>query len=127
MKLSYNTIRIVAFLFFTLIAYILFSANFGWKNAFFIFINDLPYGDKVTHFLLIGGFAFFMNLVLKNRTTAIMKWSFLLGSVIVFTFVTFEEFSQIYIPRRTFDLGDLVCNYAGIFLIGSLAKRIEVA
>ncbi|MEM0994679.1 MAG: VanZ family protein [Bacteroidota bacterium] len=126
MRLSYTNIRIVAFLFFTLIAYILCAANFGWDTTIFTFIKQLPYGDKLTHFVLIGGFAFFMNLILKNRTTAVLRWSFLLGSTIVFAFVTLEEFSQIYIPRRTFDLVDLACNYASIFLIGGLAKRVDL-
>jgi hypothetical protein len=33
--------------------------------------------------------------------------------------------SRYFLPRRSFDLMDLACNYAGIFGFGMLATRIE--
>jgi VanZ family protein len=49
------------------------------------------------------------------------KFALLKGSVIVATIMTLEEFSQYFIKTRTFDLGDLSCDYVGIFVFGYLA------
>jgi hypothetical protein len=50
--------------------------------------------------------------------------SFLLGSMIVAVLCTIEEFTQIRIPWRTFDYGDLAADYAGILFFGWLARRL---
>jgi hypothetical protein len=47
-----------------------------------------------------------------------------LGISIVLAVVTLEELSQISIRSRSFDFGDLLFDYAGIFLFGELAKLI---
>jgi len=39
-----------------------------------------------------------------------------IGAIIVLTFATLEEFSQYYIPSRTFDLGDLLADFVGVIL-----------
>jgi VanZ family protein len=48
----------------------------------------------------------------------------LLGSLIAAAVVAAEEFSQIFMSGRTFDVGDLVFDLAGIFLFGELARFI---
>jgi len=40
-----------------------------------------------------------------------------LGSIIVLTFATLEEFSQYYIPSRTFDLWDLGADFVGVVFV----------
>jgi VanZ family protein len=39
--------------------------------------------------------------------------------------VTLEEFSQLYLRFRSFDLVDLFFDYVGIFLFGQLAYFIK--
>ncbi len=44
-----------------------------------------------------------------------------MGSLIVALVVMLEEFSQLFIRYRSFDLTDLLFDYAGIFHFGQLA------
>lgn len=88
------------------------------------FGGGIPYFDKIGHFLLMGGFSFFVNLVLRVREFSLWKIRYLLGSFIVLIIVTIEEFSQIFISGRAFDWGDLVADYLGIFIFGEIARII---
>jgi polysaccharide biosynthesis protein VpsQ len=77
----------------------------------------LPYSDKLGHFFLIGLLGLLLNLSLNCR-----KWGFfLIGSLLVGTFATLEEVSQLYSPHRTFDIGDLAADYLGLLVFGFLA------
>jgi VanZ family protein len=72
----------------------------------------------------MGLFSFLVNLALNARGVKIGKINFLLGSLIVLPVVVIEEFSQLWVRGRTFDLGDLLCDFAGILLFGELARMI---
>lgn len=109
------------------ISYILFillvivAADMGQLNFLIRWIHNIPYGDKLGHFLLVGFLALAINLSWKS---ACFRWSWgsiLKGSLIVFILITLEEISQLFILYRHFDLGDLVSNYLGILLLGHLA------
>jgi hypothetical protein len=98
------------------VALIITAADRGWMATWFYRINQFPFGDKAGHFVLIGGLAFLLNYALKHRPT---PWRplgrrVLWGSLIVGVLITLEEISQIWIRSRTFSLGDLAANYAGI-------------
>jgi hypothetical protein len=66
--------------------------------------------------------AFFLNTSLRVREVAAFGRSFLLGSMIVAAVFTIEEITQMRIPWRTFDYGDLAADYAGILFFGWLAR-----
>lgn len=76
------------------------------------------------HFLLMGLLAFTVNLSLKGEKFTLSRFSVLKGSFIVFIIVTLEEYSQIFFTERTFDLGDLMSDYLGIFLFGQGANYL---
>lgn len=78
----------------------------------------------MAHFILVGGVSFFVNLLLEVRKTKLGSSQILLGSFLVFSFITLEEFSQLFLVRRNFDLIDLAANYLGIFIFGQLALWI---
>lgn len=105
------------------LAGIIFFADFNGTN-FFGFIGNVPFGDKLGHFLLMGAFSFLLNLALSAKTVKFVLFRYLLGSLIVFGLVTIEEISQIFIAGRTFDLTDLIFDYAGIFIFGEAARFI---
>ncbi|MFK8009916.1 MAG: VanZ family protein [Saprospiraceae bacterium] len=117
-------IRIIGFLFLFFIGFVILSANFGWDFFFFDWVKYLPLRDKMAHFLLVGGVSFFVNLLLDVKKTKLGGKEVLLGSLVVFIFITLEEFSQLFIIRRNFELIDLSANYLGIFLFGQLALFI---
>ncbi len=72
----------------------------------------------------MGAFSFLLNSALKAKTIQLILFRYLLGSLIVFALVTIEEISQIFIAGRTFDLTDLIFDYAGIFIFGEVARLI---
>ncbi|MFT6321358.1 MAG: hypothetical protein ACJAT4_002288 [Granulosicoccus sp.] len=117
-------IRIIGISFLLFIGFVILSANFGWDFFFFAWVKYLPLGDKMAHFLLVGGVSFFVNLLLEVKKMNIGKREILLGSCLVFTFITIEEFSQLFLIRRNFDLFDLSANYLGILFFGQLALLI---
>ena len=106
------------------LAVIVFLADKRTTQYLFKPLRNLPYGDKIGHFLLMGFFSFLLNLALSAKTVNLWKFNYLLGSLIVLTVVTIEEVSQIFIRGRTFDLGDLAADFLGIFLFGELARFI---
>ncbi len=107
-----------------ILAVIIFLADRKGTRYLLNFVGNIPYGDKLGHFCLMGGFSFLLNLVLDARTISVWKLNYLLGSLIVLVIVTLEELSQIFVRGRTFDWGDLVFDYLGILLFGELARFI---
>jgi len=83
----------------------------------------IPFGDKIGHFLLMAIFSFLMNCTLKNKTLGLYNTKVLTGSIIVFTLITIEEFSQLGNENRNFDLIDLAFNYLGIIVGGLCSTR----
>jgi VanZ family protein len=96
------------------------------KDSQFLFrpIRNMRYGDKAGHFILMGLFSLILNTALSCRTVKVWKLNLLTGSLIVALVVTLEEFSQLFIRYRSFDLVDLFFDYAGILLFGQLAYWI---
>ena len=108
-----------------LLSVIIYLADNDYCRRVFSFIRSVPGGDKTGHFLLIGTLALFINLCLPSREVKINRISFRAGSLIVFIAVTLEEFSQIFIRSRSFDLADLFADYLGICLFGVIANRLR--
>jgi len=104
----------LSLLFFAFIGYIMYAANTGRDLLFFQLLEYIPMGDKLAHIVLIGTLAFLLNLMLRGKKFTVNGVQILLGSCIVFGFITIEEFTQIYIPNRNFDWMDLMANYIGI-------------
>ena len=98
-------------------------ASVGFQTPFGMSVKHLiglvPMGDKTLHFLLLTSLSFLINASLKSRRTGVAGLNVLLGSLLVGTLFTLEEFSQAFIPSRNFEILDMVCNYAGVYT-GSL-------
>ena len=115
---------LLAVAFALMIVVIIMLADSGSDVWLFSLDERIPYADKVGHFVLIGGMTFLLNLALAARQVTFAKRSWLLGSLLIFVVFTLEEFTQIGIVSRTFDLGDLSADYAGILFFGRIAKRL---
>jgi len=103
--------------FFIFIGYIIFLADTADHNFAFRLVGHVPYGDKVAHAILYGVMAWLLNYGLKFKTA---QFNMQIGSIIVLTFATLEEFSQYFIPSRTFDMGDLLADFVGVVLFSFL-------
>ena len=110
-------------LFFLFVAGIIVGSDLGLIGSITNWVNNLPYGDKTGHVLLIGTLTFLPNYGLNGRMVKIGRLKILLGCAIVAVAITVEEFSQIWIPLRTFDSIDLAANYLGIGLAGLIWLR----
>ena len=100
---------------------IVFLADQKRYQPLFRRVREMTYGDKLGHLILMGLFSFLLNMALQCRTWRVWKVELLRGSLIVATIVTAEEFSQLFVRYRTFDPGDLLFDYIGIFSFGLLA------
>lgn len=117
-------IKIITTIYFLLLVGIVILANNGGTRALISFGNGIPFFDKIAHFLLSGLLSFLVNLVAKAKTAKLWKIRYLLGSIIVLTVVTLEELSQLFLVGRTFDSGDILSSFLGIFIFGETAKLI---
>jgi polysaccharide biosynthesis protein VpsQ len=115
--------RVLAVLFALLLGLIILSAEFGLAQGWFGFLYAFPYGDAVGHLLLLGGLSFLANLGFPPAR--LHRPPLLKTCLVIAALVTLEEFSQIFIPGRTFSLLDLAANYSGIFLFGELADALR--
>ena len=102
---------------------VIFCADSGALRGLFRWINSVPFGDKVGHVFLIGIMAHLLNRALAGRCLRVSKTRWQMGGLIVAVLMTIEEFTQIWIPSRTFDWGDLLANYAGVIVAEWLARR----
>lgn len=99
-------------------AYLGISILASFQPEWFEFVRDLPGRDKLIHFLGAGLLSIlivtgFSSIVIYNRTYGPFS---MLGAITLL--ITLEEFGQLVIPSRTFDLTDLGWSYAGIVVFG---------
>ncbi len=116
---------VLALSFLTFIFWIIIQADLGHSIGFSKFVRHLPFGDKLGHFFLYGILAFLVNLALKNRKVAVFGHQILLGGLLVLIFAILEEFTQMALSTRDFELWDMFCDLAGIALFSWLALWVS--
>jgi polysaccharide biosynthesis protein VpsQ len=121
MKIKPVSVKILTACYVLVLAGIIFLADTKSTRYVLSFVGNIPFGDKLGHFFLMGIFAFLVNLCLGCKKV----WRLLLGSLIVFGIVVIEEFSQIFIRGRSFDLTDLAADLVGVITFGKLAEIVS--
>lgn len=96
-----------------LIAGIVATANIGGTHAMFGAIGAFPYGDKLAHFVLVGVLALLVDLGWR-RDLRLGRVRLAWAAVAIAAVALVEELTQIALPTRTFDVGDLSANWLGI-------------
>jgi hypothetical protein len=124
MKISPASVKILTAVYIFILVGIVFIADRKSTAYVLGFVGNIPFGDKLGHFFLMGIFSFLVNLVLQARTVGFDKIRYLLGSLIVFIIVGLEEFSQLFVRGRSFDLTDLLADSLGILFFGELARLV---
>ena len=104
-----------------LLSGIVVLANLGTASWVFTAAGLIPYGDKVGHTVLMGLLSFFLNGAFCCRAVFIGRGCLLIGSLITYLLVFAEEFSQLWMASRTFDVYDMLFDVIGIYLFGRLA------
>lgn len=98
-------------------------ADTGRASILFSIGDQIPQGDKLGHFFLMGFASFLITLSTRGQTMALGKHVVLKGPFWLSIVVTVEEVSQIWISSRGFSLLDLGFDYLGIVafaLLGAL-------
>lgn len=73
-------------------------------------LQTTPHGDKVGHFVLYGAIVFAVALVVRRRPAAIT------AALAMLLLGVADEFRQLLVGGRNFDLDDILANGAGICL-----------
>jgi polysaccharide biosynthesis protein VpsQ len=118
-----NRIRLALFLFCVFLGLVIYSADVGAGDRLWGWLKQIPMGDKIGHCSLMLTLSALTNLTLRCRTIRPGQSAMLLGTAIVVTLVLGEEFSQIWIPGRSFDMLDIAADLVGIGC-GDLIARI---
>jgi VanZ family protein len=119
------TIKRLAILFGLFIVVIIILADLGMLDIL-AFVYRIPYGDKIGHFVLYGILTLLIDLALirplpfPRRRLLVFRVALILALLI-----GLEEFSQRYLPSRTFDLVDLTFSYLGVTFFSWVALRIK--
>ena len=111
----------IAVLFFLFICYIIVCADTGQCGHLTRQVRNLPFGDKTAHFLLYGTLTFLVNLAFNNTYWKFFGTAALKGSVLVLFFAIAEEFTQIFLASRSFEVADIICDLLGIYLFAKMA------
>jgi len=107
--------------FFAILLYIIFRADTANYNFAFRVVGHIPYGDKIMHALLYGVMAMLLNFSLNYKKIYRLQ----LGALLVLSFAILEEFSQYYIPSRTFDLYDICADVVGVVLFSLVKFKVN--
>ncbi len=110
-----------AILFFLFICYIIICADLGQAGFLAGQVRNLPFGDKMGHFILYGILAFLVNLAFRNAHWQLASFSVLKGSTLVIVFAIAEELTQLFLANRSFEMVDILCDLLGIYVFGKLA------
>ncbi|MFO0891643.1 MAG: VanZ family protein [Isosphaeraceae bacterium] len=109
---------------------VIVAADTGAGPRYWGWLKSVPLGDKLCHAAFMFTFCLLANLALSRRRLRAGS-PILLGSLIVTALVVLEEFSQRWIPGRSFDLFDLAADFLGLatadFLSRETPSRLCVA
>jgi hypothetical protein len=122
-RASLNRIRLTLLYFAALLGLVIYTADVGAGPVYWGWLSQVPLGDKFCHFGFMLTLTALTNLSLHCRPVRLTPWAFLLGTAVVTVFVVGEEFSQIWIPCRNFDLLDLSADLIGIACGDLIARR----
>ena len=116
---SNSMIRIALAYFATLVTVVV-AADAGWLPNQLEWLHDLPFCDKVLHFVLFGLLGLVANLALASYARWSLARAIVIGSILVLIVATAEESSNLFFVRRDWSLGDLMANYLGVIALGFL-------
>jgi VanZ family protein len=108
--------RRLTVLFFIFLVAIIIGADTGHLPFLIkVVYYDMPYGDKIGHFVLMGILGFLVNASAlisfpQRKPGQVVLWA----TLALMGLIALEEASQLLFPRRTFSLIDLACGYMGV-------------
>jgi polysaccharide biosynthesis protein VpsQ len=120
-----NRIQLSLLLFCAFLGLVIYTEDVGAGSRYWGWVNHVPLGDKLCHCAFMFTFSVLTNLALRCRAIHLGGQTVLLGTVIVTIVVVAEEFSQLWIPGRDFDLLDLAADLIGIACGTLVARKLQ--
>ena len=120
-----NAIRSLLLLFCVFLGLVIYTEDVGDGARYCGWVSNVPMGDKVCHCAFMFTFSVLTNLALRCREIRLGGQTLLLGTVIVTIVIAAEEFSQLWIPGRDFDLLDLAADLVGIAFGALVARKLQ--
>ena len=115
----------LTFLLTLFIILIIVLADLG-KLGILRIVNQIPFGDKIGHFILYGILTLLLDLTfirsLPNRSPKLIV---VFTGLILILIIGLEEYSQQYFAKRTFDLVDLTFSYLGVLFFSWSSLRLK--
>lgn len=96
------------------------AANIGLAQPLLHVLHEVPFADKLCHFLVIGILTVLVIVSTSRLQAGNPVFVGLATMSALIVLATLEEVSQMAFPHRTFSYTDLLANYAGILLFGAL-------
>jgi len=118
MRFKYNFSLLLGFSI-GLVAVILLR-NYSAGSSFFRLFVSIPHYDRLGHFFLMGMLAFLAVITVTPLFPNRPLKSTIVTLIVVLTLIALEEYSQLYIPTRTFSLKDLACDLLGVACFGTI-------
>lgn len=113
----------ITFLFGLFVLLIIVLADMG-QLGMLGFVNRIPHGDKVGHFILYGILTLLIDLSLfRSLPRSSPKRVAVIAGVILALLIGLEELSQQYFSSRTFSVNDLLASYLGVIFFSWLALK----
>jgi len=108
-----------AILFAVFVGLIIVTADAGVLNPALDFINSVPFGDKIGHFMLIGTLTFLVvGAMIQTHPLLDPKLVAARTALAIAAFFALEEYSQNLFPSRHPDIRDTLANLIGIICFG---------
>ncbi len=101
-------------LFLVFIGWIIYDADLGRENLFLSIGEKVPFGDKFGHFFIFGLFFFILNHAISAKRVKIGKRNIYVASIVVIMLAVTEEFTQIALEQRNFELFDILFDFLGV-------------
>lgn len=102
---------------------IVYAANQGTLSQYVTFYREIPFGDDLGHFFLMGILSFLATILSGSHRVSVARFRISTGPMVVFPIVFIEELSQMFIPTRTFSLSDLTADVLGIVTFAWLGLK----
>jgi hypothetical protein len=105
---------------------VIILADAGKLPYLLYILNDVPFGDKLGHLILMGSLSFVLNWTALDSHSgpefAAVIWRV---SLILIVLTTVEELTQQFFPSRTLSALDLVFSYSGVAVGGRMVFRMK--
>ena len=97
----------------------------GAHNPLVALTKKIPFGDKFGHFFIYGCLVFLVNIATGFHRISIKGYKILTGVVLVGCFAIIEEFTQISLRTRNFELIDILADILGIAIFSYLSVSMN--